>query len=51
MLKSPQVDVTTIVGDRDKEILDGLERAGSKTDKGPSGGGIFATYLQRGGVY
>ncbi len=51
ILKSLQVDVTTIVGGLDKEMIDGLERAGFKTDKGPSGGGIFAKYLQRGGGY
>jgi cation diffusion facilitator CzcD-associated flavoprotein CzcO len=51
VLKSLQVDVTTIVGKRDQEILDGLNRAGFKTDTGPSGGGIFAKYLQRGGGY
>ena len=47
VLKSINVDVTTIAGERDKEMLDGLERAGFKTDKGPSAGGIFCKYLQR----
>ena len=51
VLKSINVDVTTIAGERDKEMLDGLERAGFKTDKGPSAGGIFCKYLQRGGGY
>jgi hypothetical protein len=51
VLKSLQVDVTTISGQRDKEILDGLEKAGFKVDKGPSGAGIFGKYLQRGGGY
>lgn len=51
VLKSLQVDVTTIAGQRDKELLDGLEKAGFKVDKGPSGSGIFGKYLQRGGGY
>lgn len=51
VLKSVQVDLTSIVSERDKEILDGLNKAGFKTDQGPSGGGIFAKYLQRGGGY
>ncbi|EAQ83686.1 hypothetical protein CHGG_10090 [Chaetomium globosum CBS 148.51] len=51
VLKSLQVDVTTIAGQRDKEILDGLEKAGFKVDKGPSDSGIFGKYLQRGGGY
>jgi cation diffusion facilitator CzcD-associated flavoprotein CzcO len=51
VLKSLQVDLTTITEERDEEILDGLAKAGFKTDSGPSGGGIFAKYLQRGGGY
>ncbi len=51
VLKSLQVDVTTIAGERDRAMLEGLERAGFKTDKGPSDGGIFCKYLQRGGGY
>ncbi|KAG7285001.1 hypothetical protein NEMBOFW57_009619 [Staphylotrichum longicolle] len=50
-LKSLQVDLTKIVGERDKETLEALNRAGFKTDTGPSRGGIFAKYLQRGGGY
>ncbi|KAK4155992.1 hypothetical protein C8A00DRAFT_13013 [Chaetomidium leptoderma] len=51
VLKSVQVDLTTIAGERDREMLDGLARAGFKTDRGPSGGGMYAKYLQRGGGY
>ncbi|KAK4101166.1 oxidoreductase-like protein [Parathielavia hyrcaniae] len=51
VLKSLQVDLTSIAEERDKETLDQLNKAGFKTDSGPSGGGIFAKYLQRGGGY
>ncbi|KAK4237127.1 hypothetical protein C8A03DRAFT_44984 [Achaetomium macrosporum] len=51
VLKSIQVDLTNIAGEKDMEVLDGLERAGFKVDMGPSGGGIFCKYLQRGGGY
>ncbi|KAK4245507.1 oxidoreductase-like protein [Corynascus novoguineensis] len=50
-LKSLQIDITTISVGRDKEMLDGLEKAGFKIDKGPSNGGLFLKYLQRGGGY
>jgi hypothetical protein len=51
VLKSLQVDLISIAGERDKTIVDGLNKAGFKTDSGPSGGGIFCKYLQRGGGY
>ncbi|KAI0060236.1 FAD/NAD(P)-binding domain-containing protein [Artomyces pyxidatus] len=35
----------------DKEIYDGLEKAGFKTGLGPGGGGLFALYFTRGGGY
>ncbi|KAI0454040.1 hypothetical protein F5B21DRAFT_514972 [Xylaria acuta] len=35
----------------DKEILDGLDRAGFKVDRGPDGAGLFFKYFQRGGGY
>ncbi|KAH6616020.1 oxidoreductase-like protein [Chaetomium sp. MPI-SDFR-AT-0129] len=50
-LKSLQVDLTGVAVGRDKEMLDGLEKAGFKIDLGPSDGGIFCKYLQRGGGY
>lgn len=51
VLKSLQADATQILAELDKEMLEGLERAGFKTDAGPHGGGLFAKYLQRGGGY
>ncbi|AEO68364.1 uncharacterized protein THITE_2117853 [Thermothielavioides terrestris NRRL 8126] len=51
VLKAIEVDHTTTLRERDKEILDGLERAGFKTDSGPHGGGLYCKYLQRGGGY
>ncbi|KAK4120608.1 oxidoreductase-like protein [Parathielavia appendiculata] len=51
LLKSLQVDLTSITEERDNEMIHQLNRAGFKTDSGPSGGGIFAKYLQRGGGY
>jgi cation diffusion facilitator CzcD-associated flavoprotein CzcO len=51
VLKAVQVDLAKIAADRDKKMLDGLEAAGFKTDRGPSGAGIFGKYLQRGGGY
>ncbi|KAL2129700.1 hypothetical protein VTI74DRAFT_7430 [Chaetomium olivicolor] len=51
VLKSIQVDLTTQLEERDKDLLDGLDKAGFKTDRGPHGGGLFCKYLQRGGGY
>ncbi|KAJ4291251.1 hypothetical protein N0V88_006252 [Collariella sp. IMI 366227] len=51
VLKSIQIDLTTILEGHDKEMLDGLDKAGFKTDRGPHGGGLFCKYLQRGGGY
>lgn len=51
VLKSLQIDATTISTMRDKEILEGLDKAGFKLDMGPSSGGLFPKYLQRGGGY
>ncbi|KAL1837676.1 hypothetical protein VTJ49DRAFT_3526 [Mycothermus thermophilus] len=51
VLKALQVDVTSIAAERDRDMLDGLQRAGFRLDNGPSGGGLFMKYLQRGGGY
>jgi hypothetical protein len=51
VLKSIQVDLTRKMVEHDKEMLDGLERAGFKTDTGPHGAGIFAKYLQKASGY
>ncbi|KAI0177562.1 hypothetical protein BJ166DRAFT_26200 [Pestalotiopsis sp. NC0098] len=37
--------------DEDKDILEGLEKAGYKVDYGPDDCGIFVKYFQRGGGY
>lgn len=51
VLKSVQADLTQVAAERDKDILQNLEKAGFKTDRGPHGTGIFGKYLQRGGGY
>jgi len=51
ILKAVQVDLTNILAERDKAILDGLERAGFKLDRGPNGAGLVCKYLQRGCGY
>lgn len=51
LMKRVHVDVTTETGRRDRELLDGLTRAGFKLDKGPEDSGFFMKYLQRGGGY
>lgn len=42
---------TTAIAELDRELLDGLERAGFKTDLGDDGGGLMARALHRGGGY
>jgi cation diffusion facilitator CzcD-associated flavoprotein CzcO len=44
-------DATRTIADLDREMLDGLERAGFKLDYGDDGSGIFLKYLRRGGGY
>jgi cation diffusion facilitator CzcD-associated flavoprotein CzcO len=51
VLKLIQVKVTKLQGEKDKEILQGLEKAGFKLDQGPDGAGLFMKYFQRGGGY
>jgi hypothetical protein len=51
VVKARQVEGTGVVLERDREMLEGLDKAGFKIDTGPSGGGIFAKYMQRGGGY
>lgn len=43
--------VTKILAQKDKDMLDGLERAGFKLDYGPDGGGMWMKYVTRGGGY
>ncbi|RYC63974.1 hypothetical protein CHU98_g2236 [Xylaria longipes] len=49
--KAVHVDVNMLQQDFDKEILEGLNKAGFKTDRGPMDAGLFFNYLQRAGGY
>ena len=51
VLKALQVSVTGLEAEHDKELLDGLERAGFKVDRGPDGAGLLIKYFQRAGGY
>jgi cation diffusion facilitator CzcD-associated flavoprotein CzcO len=51
LFKTQQVKVTKAQEEHDKKILDGLEAAGFKTDRGPMGAGLLMKYFQRGGGY
>ncbi|KAI1748455.1 hypothetical protein F4782DRAFT_542853 [Xylaria castorea] len=49
--KAAHADVNRLQQDFDKEILEGLNKAGFKTDRGPMNCGMFFKYMQRGGGY
>ncbi|KAJ2974456.1 hypothetical protein NUW58_g8652 [Xylaria curta] len=49
--KAMHVDVNMLQQDFDKELLEGLNKAGFKTDRGPMNAGLFFKYFQRGGGY
>ncbi|KAI0868595.1 hypothetical protein GGS24DRAFT_481907 [Hypoxylon argillaceum] len=49
--KAEHADIHKAQAASDKEIIDGLNKAGFKTDRGPMGCGLFYKYLQRGGGY
>lgn len=51
VLKAIQVSVAEKQAEHDKEVLDGLDKAGFKVDRGPDGAGLFFKYFQRGGGY
>ncbi|KAI0132611.1 hypothetical protein BJ170DRAFT_680493 [Xylariales sp. AK1849] len=51
VLKAAHQQLTKIQVEQDKEILDGLEKAGFKVDYGPDDCGILLKYFQRGGGY
>ena len=51
MLKRLHIDATVEIARRDKDMLDGLEKAGFKLDDGPDHSGFFMKYFQRGGGY
>ncbi|KAI0487272.1 hypothetical protein F4859DRAFT_501795 [Xylaria cf. heliscus] len=49
--KALQVKISEKQAECDKDILEGLDRAGFKVDRGPDGAGLFFKYFQRGGGY
>ncbi|KUM59227.1 hypothetical protein ACN42_g7916 [Penicillium freii] len=51
VMKALQIHITAQEAEHDKELLDGLARAGFKVDRGPNGAGLFVKYFQRGGGY
>ncbi|UNI22220.1 hypothetical protein JDV02_008129 [Purpureocillium takamizusanense] len=51
VLKAVQVKVAALQREHDKEMLDGLAKAGFKVDFGPDDAGLFFKYFQRGGGY
>ncbi|KAG5953436.1 hypothetical protein E4U53_005547 [Claviceps sorghi] len=51
MLKAIQVEVVKLQRANDKDLLEGLAKAGFKTDNGPDESGVFFKYFQRGGGY
>jgi hypothetical protein len=51
VLKRLNITATQVVNKMDEKILEGLEKAGFKTDQGPDKSGLWIKYLQRGGGY
>ncbi|KAJ4252809.1 hypothetical protein NW762_010715 [Fusarium torreyae] len=51
VLKALEVQVCRKQADFDKEILEGLDKAGFKVDRGPDDAGLLMKYFQRGGGY
>ncbi|OKL62252.1 hypothetical protein UA08_02479 [Talaromyces atroroseus] len=51
IFKAVQIGVTRKFTHVDRELLEGLDRAGFKIDQGPDDGGIYIKYFQRGGGY
>jgi cation diffusion facilitator CzcD-associated flavoprotein CzcO len=49
--KRMNIDTTRVQNKTDEKILQGLEKAGFKLDKGPDDAGLWIKYLQRGGGY
>lgn len=49
--KANHADANTLQQSLDGEILEGLNKAGFKTDRGPMNCGLIFKYLQRGGGY
>ncbi|KAH6693892.1 hypothetical protein F5X68DRAFT_228300 [Plectosphaerella plurivora] len=51
VLKARHIEVFKRVSEYDSEMLQGLEKAGFKTDTGHDGAGLLFKYFQRGGGY
>ncbi|KAI0150695.1 hypothetical protein GGR57DRAFT_513996 [Xylariaceae sp. FL1272] len=51
VFKAVNADVNVLQEAHDREVLDGLNKAGFKTDRGPMDCGLWFKYLQRGGGY
>ncbi|KAI1437928.1 hypothetical protein GGR50DRAFT_685586 [Xylaria sp. CBS 124048] len=51
VMKTMHVDLNTLQQTADKEILEGLAKAGFKTDRGPMNAGLMYKYMQGGGGY
>lgn len=51
VFKSQQIKLTKVQNEHDKEILDGLRKAGFGLDNGPHDAGLLTKYYQRGGGY
>lgn len=51
VLKAIQVKVAKLQEEYDNDLLNGLEKAGFKLDRGPDESGLFFKYFQRGGGY
>lgn len=49
--KATHLEVTKLHQEKDKATLEGLAKAGFKTDKGPDDCGLYIKYFQRGGGY
>jgi hypothetical protein len=49
--KRMNIDTTRVQNKTDEKMLQGLEEAGFKLDKGPDDAGLWIKYLQRGGGY
>jgi hypothetical protein len=49
--KRQNIDMTRVQNKTDEKLLQGLEKAGFKTDKGPDESGLWIKYLARGGGY
>ncbi|CAJ2501853.1 Uu.00g047060.m01.CDS01 [Anthostomella pinea] len=51
VFKAINADVNVLQEKEDRDIIDGLNKAGFKTDRGPMDCGLWFKYLQRGGGY